>query len=350
METPEVDAVVPRILRSLAMAIIDSSAAPLVLLDDDGTIVGASQSFAAIFGFTDTDLAGKSLYGLDEGAWDAPALRRLLEAAVADTPRSGSNEIDLEIAGRSTRRLVLNACKLDYLEDDEPATRLLLGVADVTDARAREALHDQLLREKALLIQEVQHRVANSLQIIASVLLQSARRVGTSESREHLEAAHGRVVAIAKVQRLLAESVVDEIDIGAYLATLCESLTASMVDPGRIVLKTETDGSRIAGSVSVTIGLVVTELVINALKHAFPDGRAGTVTVGYTNDTNGWSVVVADDGIGMAASGNTHAGLGSNIVATLARHLKADVIIADAKPGTNVTVRGVSTASDAIAA
>ena len=72
-----------------------------------------------------------------------------------------------------------------------------LAVADVTAARAADKLKDDLLREKAILLQEVQHRVANSLQIIASVLLQSARKVQSEETRGHLKDAHNRVMSVA---------------------------------------------------------------------------------------------------------------------------------------------------------
>ena len=74
-----------------------------------------------------------------------------------------------------SRCLVINAHKLDYFDADN--VRLVLSAADVTDARISDKLKDDLLREKAILLQELQHRVANSLQIIASVLMQSARRV-----------------------------------------------------------------------------------------------------------------------------------------------------------------------------
>ena len=84
--------------------------------------------------------------------------------------------------------------------------RLLLAVSDVTDARLAEKLKDDLLREKAILFQELQHRVANSLQIIASVLMQSARRMQSAETTSHLYDAHSRVMSVAALQQQLAAS------------------------------------------------------------------------------------------------------------------------------------------------
>lgn len=101
-------------------------------------------------------------------------------------------EVEIIVPGRGARRLVLNAQKLDY--DDKVSVCVLLNIMDVTDARASEKLNEELLREKAILMQEIQHRVANSLQIIASLLLQQAKRVLSEETRGHLQDAHDRVI------------------------------------------------------------------------------------------------------------------------------------------------------------
>ena len=99
---------------------------------------------------------------------------------------------------------MLNAQKLEYGSADN--VRLLLSISDVTDARIAAKLKDDLLKEKAVLLQELQHRVANSLQIIASVLMQSARKVQSDETRTHLFDAHQRVMSVAAVQQQLATS------------------------------------------------------------------------------------------------------------------------------------------------
>ena len=82
----------------------------------------------------------------------------------------------------------MNAHKLDY--DDKEQIRVLLAVADVTEARASRKAQGRPAAEKGVLLQEVQHRVANSLQIIASILMQSARKVQSDETRGHLHDAH----------------------------------------------------------------------------------------------------------------------------------------------------------------
>jgi two-component sensor histidine kinase len=215
----------------------------------------------------------------------------------------------------------------------------MLALADVTQARANDRQKDALIREKADLMRELQHRIANSLQIIASVLMQSARSVGTAESSGHLRDAHHRVIAIAELQRHLAEAGDGAVAIGPYLTQLCRTLGASMIgDHDQTSLVVQADSSLLPGNASVSMGLIVTELVINALKHAFPDDRKGLITVEYHGTAAAWRLTVTDDGIGMAGARDASAGLGTNIVTALARHLDAEVEVSDAKPGTRVEI------------
>jgi len=191
------------------------------------------------------------------------------------------------------------------------------------------------------LLQELQHRVANSLQIIASVLMQSARRVQSDETRTHLYSAHSRVMSIATLQKQLAVTSNNEVELRPYLKELCASIGASMIDDAdRVSLSSSADDSKATANVSVSLGLIVTELVINALKHAFPDpDQSGSVTVDYEAQGEGWALNVEDDGVGIAAGdGQGTPGLGTGIVDALAKQLGATVTVSDKGPGTKVSV------------
>ncbi len=166
---------------NLALAVIASSTAPLLLLGEDLTLIAASKSFCAAFGIEPKAVVGRKLSALGAGEWGAPQLAALLEATAAGYAEISGYEIDLKRNGKVDRRLVLNAQKLDYGAGEH--VRLLLSVSDVTAARQAEKLKSDMLKEKAVLLQELQHRVANSLQIIASVLMQSARKVQSDETR-----------------------------------------------------------------------------------------------------------------------------------------------------------------------
>ncbi|MDO1559638.1 sensor histidine kinase [Brevundimonas sp. 2R-24] len=327
---------------NLSLALVAASSAPLLLLDGDLTLIAASRSFCESFDTGADRVAGQQLFALGGGEWDVPQLRALLEATARGDADIDAYEMDLVCAGRETRRLVLNVKRLDYGDADH--VRLVVAVLDVTDARLADRLKDELLREKAVLLQEVQHRVANSLQIIASVLMQSARKVQSEESRIHLRDAHNRVMSIASVQQQLAVTQTGQVELQPYFTQLCKSLGASMIqDPGRLSIGVDVDDSETSAEISVSLGLIVTELVINALKHAFPGRRKGRITVAYHDAPKGWTLSVADNGVGMPASGGgdeAKAGLGTSIVQALAAQLQARVMLSDGKPGTRVSVWG----------
>ncbi|QNA84865.1 histidine kinase [Sphingomonas sp. So64.6b] len=324
---------------SMMLALISSSDAPLVLLDGDLVIIALSTSFCAAFDVERSAAVGRKLAALGNGEWNRPQLASLLEATVSGNVQIDAYEMDLARDGTTPRRLVLNAHTLDY-SDDAANIRLVLTISDVTDARLTAKLKDELLHEKAVLLRELQHRVANSLQIIASVLTQSARRTSSAEARGHINDAHNRVMSIASLQQQLAQSQLGEVGLRSYFNDLCRSIGASMIhDHAQISLKVEVDDSITSADASVSLGLIVTELVINALKHAFPGTRHGVITVGYQSDGHSWTLSVRDDGVGMPVGESpAKPGLGTSIVEALAKQLRADVMVADADPGTYVSI------------
>ncbi len=324
---------------NMSIALISSSFAPLVLLKEDLTVIAASKSFCLAFGLDYTGVTGKKFTQLGRGEWNVRQLNSLLQATIAGKAAIDVYEMDLIRTGEKTLRLLINAHTLDYFEAE--SIRVVLAITDVTSQRLAEKHKDDLVREKQLLLQEVQHRVANSLQIIASVLLQSARKVQSSETREHLHDAHNRVMSIAMLQKHLSSTSVENVGLRSYFSDLCASIGASMIgDPERIKLITHCDDSVVDPDVSVSLGLIVTELVINSLKHAFP-GRTqhGSIKVDYRSDGNGWALTVTDDGVGMPKdAADRKPGLGTGIVEALAGQMDAVVSVADQAPGTKVSV------------
>lgn len=321
----------------LALAIVASSAEPLLLLDHDQTVIAASASFCRAFHIEPIGLAGQRITDLGSGEWNVPQLKSLLNATASGRAKIDAYEMELKVTGQASRQLVLNAEELVF---GGPETQLLLlAVADVTDQRLAVKVRDDLVREKAIMLKELQHRVANSLQIIASVLLQSARKVQSEETRGHLHSAHHRVMSVAAVQRHLVTTGEPEVALAGYFTELCASIAASMIpDPRQLTLSVECDNSTTDSEVSVSLGLIITELVINALKHGLPAARAGAIKVAYRSRGTGWSMSVTDDGVGMPAGGVGRPGLGTSIVRALATQLKADVRVVDMTPGTAVLI------------
>jgi two-component sensor histidine kinase len=320
------------------LAVIASSNEPLLFLNADLEIIAASASFCRAFQIDPATIPGRKLSELGGGEWDMPKLNSLLKATASGSVEIEAYEIDLVRKSKETRCLLVNAHRLD--DGAEATVRLLVAVTDVTLIRAEARQKDELIREKAILLQEVQHRVANSLQIIASLLMQSARKVQSEEARGHLHDAHQRVMSIAAVQRHLASSTPGDVALAPYFAQLCESLGASMIhDSKQLSIAVIVDDSVVSANVSVSLGLIITELVINALKHAFPERRHGKIKIDYRSDGSDWTLSVVDDGIGMPAGPDkAKPGLGTGIVEALARQMAGVIHVVDANPGTAVTL------------
>ena len=323
---------------NLAVAVVVASPQPLVLLDGDLAVTAISRSFADAFEIDAVTAMGAPFLTLGGGEWDIPQLRSLLAVTASGAAAVEAYELDLDAPGRGLRHLVVHAQKLIHV--DGGPVRLLVAVSDVTEIRANETLKDDALRENLVLLQEVRHRVANSLQIIASVLLQNARKTQSDETRGHLKDAHNRVMSVAALERQLANTGEGAVELHAYFTTLCESIAASMIsDSQRLSLSVTGAEGMIDGRVSVSLGLIVTELVINALKHAFPRGRAGHIVVDFVFNGPNWILSVSDDGVGMPRDpAKIRTGLGTSIVSALAQQLGAEVVTAPADPGTRVTV------------
>ncbi|QTN20399.1 ATP-binding protein [Brevundimonas sp. AJA228-03] len=328
---------------NLALSLISASVAPALLLDGALSIVAASQSFTDAFDVAPEDIPGAQLADLGGGEWNVPQLRSLLKATARGQASIRACEMDLKTSD-GTRHLILDIQRLDHRNGD--GVRLLLSIQDVTEARAKARQTDELIQEKAMLVQEVQHRTANSLQIIASVLLQGMRQVGEGGSCAHhhgcahLRDAHHRIMSVAAVQHQLARSELGDVELRGYLTDLCRSIGDSMIrDDTRISVNVTVDDSIGTSGTSVSLGLIVTELVINALKHAFPNDRHGRIDVDYSADGDSWTLTVRDDGVGIPDEPNdARPGLGSGIVQALASQLGAVIDIADARPGVRVSI------------
>jgi len=326
---------------TVAHAIVDTVRDPLLVLDPDLRIVAASRSFYQAFQLVRQDVLGHLLYGIDGGQWNIPELRGLLEAIVKDDATVEGYEVDREFPRVGRRIMRLSARKLFYEEGTHNTT--LLAFEDITHRRAIEQQVQELLREKDMLLEEMQHRVANSLQIIASILLIKARTVQSEETRLQLEDAHKRVLSVAAVQQhLQASGRFAPIEISNYLAKLCETLAQSMIGDSRAIsLKVEADARTVVSHEAVSIGLIVTELVMNALKHAFPTERPdAAIVVSYKVAETDWKLTIADNGAGMADlnASEKKDGLGTSLVQSLAKQLDAQVAIASDAHGTAVSI------------
>ena len=342
--------------QTLAQAIVNTIHEPLVVLDARFHVVVASRSFYETFQVDPDQTDGRLLYSLGDGQWNIPSLRLLLEDIIPEHTAMDGFEVTHEFPGLGRRTMLLNARKV--LFDTSPEIAILLAFTDVTERRviehAKDDLHEkteELLGEKRVLLQEMEHRVANSLQIIASILMMKARLVTDEETRRHLRDAHQRVMSVATVQsHLHATAGIAKIVVRSYLTKLCESLAASMIGEDQpIVLQVMADPGMVRSAQAVSMGLIVTELVINALKYAFPRDKAGSlVMVTYESRGADWKLVVSDNGIGkdLTAAAETVGGLGTVIVQALVKQLGARMDVQSSPSGLSVAITRATFASN----
>jgi chemotaxis protein methyltransferase CheR len=324
---------------SLAQAIVDTVREPLVVLDHELRVIAASRSFYATFSAKADNTLGLPLYELDDRVWDIPALRKLLANIVSERITMDEFEVehDFPVVGRRTVRL--NARKVYY--EAGPHTTILLGFEDITRERELALRNQELLREKDMLLEEFQHRVGNSLAIIASIISLKARLVDSEEARRHLHDTHDRVISFATIQQSLHASTASGfVELGPHFTKLCEAISHSMIGDNQRITIEARGGGRATSREAESLGLIVTELVINCLKHAFTDYNTdGLITVAYEVSETDWKLSVSDNGAGKPnTTARPKSGLGTSIINALAKQLDAKVATATGPAGTTVSV------------
>jgi chemotaxis protein methyltransferase CheR len=326
---------------ALAQSIVDTVREPILVLDKGLRVIAASSSFYSSFKARPEDTQGRLLYTLGDGQWDIPKLRVLLEHIIPEHGVMDGYEVEHEFPDLGLRTMVLNARQVVYKAGAEDS--ILLGIEDVTERRILEREKDELLRQKEVMLEELQHRVANSLQIIAGIILMKAARVDSEETRAHLQDAHKRVMSIAAVQaQLHGSGAIGPIDVVPYLSKLCATLATSMISDNRpIAIKVVGEGGIATPRDAESIGLIATELVMNAIKHAFPaEQNDGRIVIAYDADGANWKLSVADNGFGRPEGtfAQTKTGLGTGIVKALAQQLGAKVETLADPAGTTVSI------------
>ncbi|MCC7501552.1 MAG: tetratricopeptide repeat protein [Flavobacteriales bacterium] len=199
---------------------------------------------------------------------------------------------------------------------------------------------EQALKDKDLLLREVHHRVKNNLQIIGGLLRMQGRNIQDPAAQAAVRDSQDRVRSMSLIHQDLYR--IDDprgIDMSGYVEKLARGLLQSHgMDPQRIAVRVDVPHLHLDVDTAIPIGLILNELITNALKHAFSDGRKGSIQVSLHLLTDGLHLMVCDDGIGLG-SGTTvqpeATGFGTGMLRTFAEKLKADHTV-DHEQGTIV--------------
>jgi PAS domain S-box-containing protein len=281
---------------------VEAAPNAMVMINADGLIELVNAQAEQVFGYVRAELLGRSIEtlvparfchqhpSLRNGYFTAPCSRPMGAGRELFGLRKDGSEFPVEIG-------------LNPIDTDE-GTMVLSAIVDISDRRQKEERIRLALKEKEILLGEVHHRVKNNLQIIYSLLELQSARVTDSAALDLLRDSQNRVRSMAQIHQTLYQSKnFAEVDIALFLDTLVPSLITSYVVNAELVsITVRADQVLLPIDAAIPCGLLVNELVSNALKHAFPDGRAGTITVTLNQRDDGEVVLsVSDDGVGIPA-------------------------------------------------
>lgn len=205
----------------------------------------------------------------------------------------------------------------------------------------RETALRAALGQRDLLMAEIHHRVKNNLQIVASLLSMQAGRLSEPRAVAEFGMARDRVQALATLHRhLYLHQSFERIALRPFLEELCRQLSDAMGTQGEEIFHIEIDADdiEIASDQAISLALLVTEAVSNAMRHAFPDGEGGTISVALQREGDRAELRIADDGAGMAPTEEPPQGLGLRLINGFAQHLGGEVEIRQ-NHGTEIQVR-----------
>jgi two-component sensor histidine kinase len=198
---------------------------------------------------------------------------------------------------------------------------LLVAVGEGFRAAARRVAQERnaKLAERELLFRELEHRVGNDFAIVGNLLDMQRRRSGNPETRSALEQAISRIRSISRIHRqIYALPEANSVDLRQYLRDLCTGLTEATLPPAGVELRCTCEQAYMRRDPALALGLATNELVTNAVKHAFPEGRDGWISVAFSRTQGGWRLAVADNGIGMPVDPHK-TGLGTGLIAQFVR-------------------------------
>lgn len=211
------------------------------------------------------------------------------------------------------------------------------ALRDLQIARDRA---EHLAEQRAVLLREVNHRVANSLQLIASLTLLQEGSVSDPASRSLLAEVRGRIFAVAQVHRRLYTS--DDVRLVAldeYLDGLLQEMARSIANaPGKATLSFVGQKLVVPTDMAVSLGVIAAELMTNAMKYAYPEGQGGPVRVVLAHAEGGGMLTVEDDGIGTCPDEAAGTGLGQTVIRAITEGLGGRVEHAAAPHGTRVVI------------
>lgn len=308
----------------------------VILVDKTGLIARVNTQAEKMFGYTREELIGRPIEILIPKRYAADHARYRSSYLAAPRLRPMGAGLDLFAKRKDDSEFPVDLM-LSPLNTDEGDVALAV-VRDITDRRESEQRIIESLREKEVLLKEIHHRVKNNLAVVSSLFYLQSTYTQDEQMLRTLQESQDRVRSMALVHETLYQSdSFAELDFSEYSRRLSDNLVHSYSGIADVRLKTEVGKVAIDIDLAVPCGLILNELVSNALKHAFPNGRSGKITVKVDQNDVGVVVLqVVDDGIGIPVETRPDATrtLGLRLIESLTRQLDGNFELNRKDPGT----------------
>jgi len=318
-------------------AMLDFSSDLILILDGRVRMLQANDNFLDFFGLNHDDIAGESL--------PSPYLPEISTGGVVSVLKEvlRGTQMTRDVALEKKGSLHYFSVKFlpTVFDDGKPGATVVME--DVTDVRNAEMDLKAALRDRDLLLNEIHMRVRNNLQLISSIINLQATEISDKKARTLVRETQQRIESLALVHQTLQDSPDHaHIRVQEYLESAVSEISAFLeVDGGRIRVIVHSDEAIMGLDSGIAFGLVVNELLSNALIHAFPEGRRGTVSIRVQRaEDNEISLVVRDDGIGLPAGFDLAStdSLGLTLVRALVEEQLRGTISLDSNGGTEFYV------------
>jgi PAS domain S-box-containing protein len=315
--------------------VVEAAPNAMVMINARGEIEMVNAQAERVFGYERSELIGRPVEILLPQRLSAqhPKLRQ----AYFDTPQSRPMGIGRDLyARRKDGSEFPVEIGLNPIETED-GTMVLSAIVDISDRKQKERSIEQSLKEKDVLLGEIHHRVKNNLQIVHSLLDLQSSQIGDPAVLNMLRDSQNRIRSMALIHQTLYQSHdFAKVDLATFLDSFVPVLVSSYAtNPNRVSLDVSADGIALPINTAIPCGLIINELVSNALKHAFPDEQGGQISLEIKAEEDGNLVMsVSDDGIGVPRDFDvaTAPTLGLQLVTMLTDQLRGSFDIRHADP------------------
>jgi PAS domain S-box-containing protein len=314
--------------------LLDSIPLPVYYKDTGGLYLGCNAAFETFIGMPRRDIVGKTVY--DVVPKERADKHHEADLALFRHPGAKTYELSGIYSDGESHEVISN--KATFFDAENRVAGIVGALIDITERKRAEETIRTSLAEKEVLLKEVHHRVKNNLQIISSLLELQSDYIPDELSRACLRESQNRIRSMSLIHEWLYGSKnFSSIDAGEYISDLSQFLFNSyMVETARVSLILDAGNICLDINQAVPCGLIINELISNSLKHGFPDGRSGEISVRVSSEEGRITLQVADNGVGMPAgldSRNTES-LGLQLVNLLARQLRGSISFDGGAKGT----------------